>query len=137
MATKKTYSVMKDGEEIEKLTTLTAAKKLADTEGAEVFCDGELVYKGAVKDAPETVIVHADPVVAEKPKQPEVEEPETERYRLKTLMNVRKKPSMYAEILSTKPKDTVVRVLTVENGWLHLIDGSFILYEDGKYAEKL
>lgn len=53
MATKKTYTVMKDGEEIEKLTTLTAAKKLADTEGAEVFCDGECVYKGEVKDAPE------------------------------------------------------------------------------------
>ena len=137
MAAKKTYTVMKDGEEIEKLTTLVAAKKLADEEGAEVFCEGECVYKGAVKDAPETVIVHADPVVAEKPKQPEVQEPETERYRLKTLMNVRKKPSMYAEILSTKPKDTVVRVLGVEDGWLHLIDGSFILYEDGKYAEKL
>ena len=137
MATKKTYTVMKDGEEIEKLTTLTAAKKLADAEGAEVFCEGEYVYKGAVKDAPETVIVHADPVVAEKPKQPEVKEPETERYRLKTLMNVRKKPSMYAEILSTKPKDTVVRVLGVEDGWLHLIDGSFILFEDGKYAEKI
>lgn len=140
MATKKTYTVMKDGEEIEKLTTLTAAKKLADTEGAEVFCDGECVYKGAAEeaqDASETVIVHADPVVAEKPKQPEVPEPETERYRLKTLMNVRKKPSMYAEILSTKPKDTVVRVLGVEDSWLHLIDGSFILYEDGKYAEKL
>ena len=137
MAAKKTYTVMKDGEEIEKLNTLVAAKKLADAEGAEVFCDGECVYKGAVKDAPETVIVHADPVVAEKPKQPEVEEPETERYRLKTLMNVRKKPSMYAEILSTKPKDTVVRVLGVEDGWLHLIDGSFILFEDGKYAEKL
>ena len=137
MATKKTYTVMKDGEEIEKLSTLVAAKKLADAEGAEVFCDGKCVYKGAVKDAPETVIVHADPVVAEKPKQPEVKEPEPERYRLKTLMNVRKKPSMYAEILSTKPKDTVVRVLGVEDGWLHLIDGSFILFEDGKYAEKL
>ena len=94
MAAKKTYTVMKDGEEIEKLTTLVAAKKLADVEGAEVFCKGECVYKGEVKDAPETVIVHADPVVAEKPKQPEVKEPETERYRLKTLMNVRKKPSM-------------------------------------------
>ena len=137
MATKKTYTIMKNGEEIEKLTTLTAAKKLADAEGAEVFCDNECVYKGAAQEVPETVIVHADPVVAEKPKQPEVTEPATERYRLKTLMNVRKKPSMYAEILSTKPKDTVVRVLGVEDGWLHLIDGSFILYEDGKYAEKL
>ena len=140
MATKKTYTVMKDGEEIEKLSTLVAAKKLADAEGAEVFCDGECVYKGDAEekqDAPETVIVHADPVVAEKPKQPEVKEPETERYRLKALMNVRKKPSLDADILSTKPESTVVRVLAVENGWLHLIDGSFILFEDGKYAEKL
>ena len=140
MATKKTYTVMKDGEEIEKLTTLTAAKKLADAEGAEVFCECECVYKGAEKekqDTPETVIVHADPVVAEKPKQPEVPEPATERYRLKALMNVRKKPSLDADILSTKPESTVVRVLAVENGWLHLIDGSFILYEDGRYAEKI
>ena len=113
MATKKTYTVMKDGEEIEKLTTLTAAKKLADAEGAEVFCDGECVYKGAAQDTPETVIVHADPVVAEKPKQPEVIEPATERYRLKALMNVRKKPSLDADILSTKPESTVVRVLAV------------------------
>ena len=137
MATKKTYTVMKDGEEIEKLSTLVAAKKLADAEGAEVFCDGKCVYKGAVKDAPETVIVHADPIVAEKPKQPEVMEPATERYRLKTLINVRKKPSLDADILTTKPESTVVRVLAVENGWLHLIDGSFILYEDGRYAEKI
>ena len=137
MATKKTYTVMKDGEEIEKLTTLTAAKKLADAEGAEVFYDNECVYKGAAQDAPETVIVHADPVVAEKPKQPEVTEPGTERYRLKALMNVRKKPSLDADILSTKPEGTVVRVLAVENDWLHLIDGSFILYEDGRYAEKI
>ena len=136
MATKKTYTVMKDGEEIEKLTTLTAAKKLADAEGAEVFCDGECVYKGEVKDAPETVIVHADPVVAETSEQSEVTEPSTERYRLKTLMNVRKNPSLDADILSTKPENSVVRVLGIENGWLHLIDGSFILYENGKYAEK-
>lgn len=137
MATKKTYVVKKDDEIFEQFKTLVAAKKLADMEGAEVFCDGELVYTGTVEDAPETVIVHADPVVAEKPKQPEVEEPETERYRLKTLMNVRKKPSLDADILSTKPESTVVRVLAVENGWLHLIDGSFILFEDGKYAEKI
>ena len=143
MATKKTYTVKKDGEEIEQLKTLVAAKKLADVEGAEVFCEGECVYKGAVKDEPEaqdaseTVIVHADPIVAKKPKQPVVEEPVTEQYRLKSLMNVRKKPSMDADILSTKPESTVVRVLAVENGWLHLIDGSFILFDEGKYAEKL
>ena len=39
----KTYTVIKDGEELKELKSLTAAKKLADTEGAEVFCDGKCV----------------------------------------------------------------------------------------------
>lgn len=134
MAPKKTYVVKKDDEIIEQFKTLVASRKLADMEGAEVFCDGELVYTGTVEDTPETMILPADPVVE---KQPEAKGPATERYRLKTLMNVRKKPSLYAEVLSTKPKDTVVHVLGVEDDWLHLIDGSFILFEDGKYAEKI
>ena len=130
MASKKTYIVMKNGEEIEKLNTLTAAKKLADTEGDEVFCDGVSVYKGV------EVLVNAEPVVAAELKQPEVEEPKTEQYRLKTLMNVRKKPSMDADIVTTKPAGTLVRVLKVKDDWLHLIDGNYILFEEGKYAEK-
>ena len=131
MASKKTYIVMKNGEEIEKLNTLTAAKKLADTEGGEVFCDGVSVYKGV------EVLVNAEPVVAAELKQPEVEEPKTEQYRLKTLMNVRKKPSMDADIVTTKPAGTLVRVLKVEDDWLHLIDGNYILFEEGIYAEKV
>ena len=131
MASKKTYVVVKNGQEIESLNTLTAAKKLADEEGAEVFCDGLSIYKGVEE------IVHAEPIVAETPKQFEVKEPKTEKYRLKTLMNVRKKPNLDSEILGTKRAGTVVRVLKVEDGWLHLINGSFILYEDGRYAEKL
>ena len=131
MASKKNYIVMKNGEEIEKLNTLTAAKKLADEEGAEVFCDGLSIYKG-VKE-----IVHAEPIVAEEPRQIEVEEPKTEKYRLKALMNVRKKPDLDSEILGTQPAGTLVRVLKVEEGWLHLADGSYILFEEGKYAEKV
>lgn len=130
MGSKKTYIVMKNGEEIEKLNTLTAAKKLADTEGGEVFCDGVSVYKGV------EVLVNAEPVVAAELKQPEVEEPKTEQYRLKTLMNVRKKPSMDADIVTTKPAGTLVRVLKVKDSWLHLIDGNYILFEEGRYAEK-
>ena len=130
MASKKTYIVMKNGEEIEKLNTLTAAKKLADTEGGEVFCDGVSVYKGV------EVLVNAEPVVAAELKQPEVEEPKTEQYRLKTLMNVRKKPSMDADIVTTKPAGTLVRVLKVKDDWLYLIDGNYILFEEGRYAEK-
>lgn len=139
MGAKKTYVVKKDDEIIEQFKTLVAAKKLADMAVAEVFCDGELVYAGTVdqaQEALETVLVHGDTVVAETSEQSEVTEPSTERYRLKTLMNVRKNPSLDADILSTKPENSVVRVLGIENGWLHLIDGSFILYENGKYAEK-
>ena len=51
--------------------------------------------------------------------------------------NVRKKPDLDSEILGTKPAGTVVRALGVEEGWLHLIDGSYILFEEGKYAEKV
>ena len=131
MAGKKTYVVVKNGVEIQKFNTLTAARKLADEEGAEVFCDGLSVYKGVVE------IVHAEPIVAEEPKQIEVEEPKTEKYRLKALMNVRKKPDLESEILGTKPAGTVVRVLGIEDGWLNLADGSYILFEDGRYAEKV
>ena len=131
MATKKTYIVMKNGEEIKTLRILGDAKKLADEEGAEVFCDGVSIYKAV------EVIVHSEPIVAETPKQIEVEEPKTEKYRLKALMNVRKRPGLDSEILGTKPAGTVVRVLEVEEGWLHLIDGSYILFEEGKYAEKV
>ena len=139
MGAKKTYVVKTDDEIIDQFKTLVAAKTLAARAVAEVFCDGELVYAGTAKQAQEvleTVLVHADPVVAETSEQSEVTEPATERYRLKTLMNVRKNPSLDADILSTKPESTVVHVLGIENGWLHLMDGSFILYENGKYAEK-
>ena len=152
----KIYTVVKDGEELETLKTLAAAKKLADSEGAEVYSDGKCVYQGTVetsvepvdmtpvetveepvKEEPVAEIVTAEPVVAEKPKQPIVEEPKVEMYRLKSLMNIRKKPSMNAQILGTRARGTVVRVLGVENGWLHLADDTFILYQSGRFAEKI
>ena len=150
----KIYTVVKDGEELETLKTLAAAKKLADAEGAEVYSDGKCVYQGTVEKAVEPVdtapvetgeeptettteIVEAEPVVAEKPKQPVVEEPKAEMYRLKSLMNIRKKPSMNAQILGTRARGTVVRVMGVEDGWLHLADDTFILYQSGRFAEKI
>jgi uncharacterized protein YgiM (DUF1202 family) len=130
MATK-IYSVVKNGETLEELKTLTAAKKLADTEGAEVFSDGKCVYKGVTEN------VTVEPVVAEKPKQPETMEPEVQQYRLKAFMNVRQKPDINSTVLSTKPEGTVVRVLGIENDWLHLTDHTYILYKDGQFAEKV
>ena len=40
----KIYTVVKDGETVKELKTLTAAKKLADEQGGEVLCEGETVY---------------------------------------------------------------------------------------------
>jgi len=165
----KIYTVVKDGEELEQLKTLTAAKKLADAEGAEVYCDGKCVYQGTVSPTEEKTaeavaekraveaekpeveandvekaaegeqkeIVTAVPVISEKPKQPDVPEPATEKYRLKSLMNFRKKPSLDSTIIGTRPEGTVVRVLSIENDWLHLANDGYILYGNGKWAEKI
>ena len=166
----KTYTVVKNGEDLETMKTLTAAKKLADTEGAEVYVDGKCVYpakkgeaEGSVEapetkevvrqetaektpeetaeekpaEAQESSVITAEPIVAEKPRQPEVKESRTERYRLKALMNVRRKPSMHAQILSTKAAGTVVRILGIEQDWMHLAEGAYILYESGRWAEKV
>ena len=151
MANTKIYTVVKDGEELEQLKTLTAAKKLADAEGAEVYADGKCVYQGITptvketvepnveeqSEAPVTEIITADPVISEKPKQPQMDEPKTEKYRLKSLMNVRKKPSLDSTIVTTKPEGTIVRVLGIEKDWLHLADDTFILYGAGKWADKV
>ena len=121
----KTYTVVKDGEELKELKSLAAAKKLADTEGAEVFCDGKCVYQGAVTPAEDTV---EETAVAEE-KKPEV-------YTLTRKMNVRKAPSLNADKLKVLDAGAVVEVRDIQNDWLHLTDGTFILYEDGKNARK-
>ena len=57
-------------------------------------------------------------------------------YRLKALMNVREKPSKDARVIGTKAEGTVVNVKAIENDWLCLTDGTYILYENGRFAEK-
>jgi uncharacterized protein YgiM (DUF1202 family) len=125
----KTYTVVKDGTELKELKALRTAKELADAEGAEVYCEGECVYPKAVV-AP----VEESHIVVEKPSQPD--EGET-KYRLTALMNVRKKPSMDAQILYTRAAGTEVRVLGIVNDWLHLTNDTYILYEGGKWAVKI
>ena len=110
------FIVVKEGTELKAYKTLPAAKKLADTEGAEVFHDGKCVYSGT-----ETV--------------PEV--PAPEKYRLKALMNVRKEPSVEAEKLRTLPAGAVVEVASITEDWMALTDGSFVLYSGGKFAERI
>ena len=130
MANNKTYTVMKDGKELKELKTLASAKKLADAEGAEVLCEGECVYQGTVAGSEATVpeLSNAEtetPVV--KPAKPK-------KYTLTAKMNIRKAPSKTAEIAGIAEKGTVINVAAIENDWLHLSDGTFILYEGGKFA---
>lgn len=130
MANNKTYNVMKDGKELKELKTLASAKKLADAEGAEVLCEGECVYQGTAKDSEDTVSELSD-AVAESP----AKEPVTPvKYTLTAKMNIRKTPSKTAEIAGIAEKGTVIDVAAIENDWLHLSDGTFILYEGGKFA---
>lgn len=121
----KTYTVVKDGEKLKELKSLAAAKKLADVEGAEVIYDGKCVYQGAVAPAEDTVEAA---VVAEEQKP--------EAYTLTRKMNVRKEPSLSSAKLKVLDAGTVVEVKAIQNDWLCLTDGTFILYEDGKNARK-
>ena len=154
----KTYTVMKDGETIKELKTLAAAKKLADTEDAEVFSEGVCVY------APDPPVCDSDPedgisfadisdetgvddtvieggidtlgsLPAGEP-HVKVETITPEKYMLTAKMNIRKAPSLSALKLGIAKKGTVVEVTDVKNGWLHLLDGTFILYEGGRWAQK-
>lgn len=128
----KTYTVMKDGEELKELKTLAAAKKLADAEDAEVFCEGLCVYQGTAKDSEDTISELSDAVT----RPPEKEPVKPVKYTLTAKMNIRKAPSKTAEIAGIAKKGTIVDVTAIENDWIHLADGSFILFEGGKFAVK-
>ena len=82
-----------------------------------------------VDDQPEDEVedVVEEPVDADQPA----------RYRLKTLMNIRKEPSTSARKVGTAKQDTIVEVKEVRKDWLHLTDGTFILYGGGEFAEKI
>ena len=80
----KNYSVMKNGEELEVLSTLTAAKKLAKAEGAEVYLDGKRVYP--IEEKPDTPDELLEGIEAVK-SAVKVETVTPENYRLKHLMN--------------------------------------------------
>ena len=143
MAANKTYIVVKDGEELEKLKTLTAAKKLADTQGAKVYCDDECVYEGE-KPTPEfseELRAREEPTepgtTEEKVPEPVKTQKGITQYRLTSLMNVRKAPSLDAEKAGFKNKGAIVNVVALEKDWLHHTDGTFILFGGGEYAQKL
>ena len=129
----KEYIVMKDGEELKTYKSLPAAKALAEKEGAEVYADGECVYS-PVSDTVEPAVESAYlPTVVEKVE----DKPQADNYTLLHRMNVRKKPALTAEKVGVLDKGTVVEVEKKVDDWLHLTDGTFILYGDGKFAEKV
>lgn len=157
----KTYVVIKDGETLKELKTLTAAKKLADAEGAEVFCEGECVYQAAVDPVmpavEETVVEEMTVETAEETVE-EAMEPSAKAesdfildeqglsrimtrlkkhpvsFCLLRKMNVRKKPSLSAEVLRVLGRGTDISVKDIQNDWLCLTNGGFILFENGKNA---
>ena len=156
-ATNKNYLVIGgNGEELKTVKTLAAAKKLADAEGGSVLVDGECVYRAAVETVEATVEAPVE-VEETQPEATPVEQPEdtvedqpTEdalvepvntdqpaKYRLKTLMNIRKEPSTSARKIGTAKQETIVEVKEVKKDWLYLTDGTFILYGGGEFAEKI
>ena len=142
-ATNKTYVVYgAEGEELETLKTLAAAKKLADTEHGTVLCDGECVYKAESQEPTgevgEAVVEEtAEPVETSPEEVERAVAQKTQHFRLKTLMNVRKGPTTSSARLKTLPAGTIVEVREVKNDWLCLTDGSFILFGAGRFAERV
>ena len=164
----KTYFVKKDGEIIKELKSLSAAKKIALAESADVYCGDELVYSALDTDKTLTDGTEKEGLVSvEKEVNNDTEnvslndtekeinnsaEKESDhsadpvssadddravKYRLKALMNVRTSPSLSSRKIATLPPGMIVSVDKIKNDWLHLTNGSFIFYGNGKYAEKV
>ena len=154
------YVVKKNGEIIKELKSLSAAKKIAQAENAEVYCGDELVYPNQGEtdnqtEASNTVETQIDEG-AEKQidegageqidegAETQIDDGEEKRidgvemkYRLKALMNVRVSPSLSSRKIATLLPGMIVAVARIENDWLHLTNGSFIFYGNGKFAEKV
>ena len=164
----RSYFVKKNCEIIKELKSLSAAKKIAQAENAEVYCGNELVYSALDTDKTLTDGTEKeDPVSVEKEVNTDTEnvslndtekiinnsaEKESDhsadpvsladddravKYRLKALMNVRTSPSLSSRKIATLLPGTIVTVANIKNDWLYLTNGSFILYGNGKYAEKI
>ncbi len=165
------YIVFKDHAELAEYKTLAAAKRLAEKEHGEVFCDGQKVYPAeqdssadmaptcenqpTTYEAQETGYeVQADEaqdstcamqpeeadntgaIAQEAPDRTGVEG----RYRITSLMNVRLRPALNADIVGIVQPGTVVTVTRIENDWMAVKNGSenvYILYGGGRYATRL
>ena len=141
----KLYVVMKNNEKIKTAKSLSVAKEIADQEQAEVFCDGKCVYTASQSQS--TELIQAEPKATEKQtimrEEPTLgvalntKEPHCDSYVLTALMNVRKKPSLEAEVIRKAPKGSFIQVLRLENDWLCIKNGGFIYYKGGEFAKKI
>ena len=147
------YVVKKNGEIIKELKSLSAAKKIALSENAEVYCGDELVYSAhgtdkEVNNDTDNASLHDTEKEINNSAEKEsdysadtvstsVDEVSAGKYRLKALMNVRVSPSLSSRKIATLPLGMIVSVDKIKNDWLHLTNGSFIFYGNGKYAEKV
>ena len=152
------YVVKKNGEIIKELKSLSAAKKIALSESAEVYCGDELVYSPSDGEKEEAGTVETEaPTTVEKQiddgeekqiddgeekqvddgAEKQIDESAEMKYRLKALMNVRVSPSLSSRKIATLPPGTIVAVANIKNDWLHLTNGTFIFYGNGKFAEKV
>ena len=145
----RTYFVKKDGAIIKELKSLSGAKKIALAESADVYCGDELVFSPSdgEKEKAGTVETEAHNTIEKQiddGEEKQIDEGAGEqiddvemKYRLKALMNVRVSPSFSSRKIATLPPGTIVTVAKISNDWLHLTNGSFIFYGNGKYAEQV
>lgn len=139
-------SVLVDGECVYRAAVETSIPAVEETVEAPVIEETqpeETVAEQTTEDTTEQI--EESPV--EQPKE-EVSEQTSEdvepiktdepvKYRLKTLMNIRKEPRLSAGKIGTANQGAIVTVKAVKNDWLHLADGTFILYGGGEFAEKI
>ena len=141
------YKVFKDhGEEIAEYKTLAAAKKLAEKEHGEVFCNGEQVYP-AQPTTNESQDEQHEAQVDEAQNSTDAIDQETQdrtglegRYRIESLMNVRLRPALNGDIVGIAQPGTVVTVTGIQNDWMAVKNGTetvYILFGGGRYATKV
>ena len=95
----------------EEIKNFATAKARARKNGGKVFCNDELIFNS-----------------------------EKDFYQVKFLMNVRKNPSLNAEILGYLKAGEKIEVLEIKNDWLKILyknTPAYVFFDGGKNAVKL
>ncbi|MBR0162485.1 MAG: SH3 domain-containing protein [Oscillospiraceae bacterium] len=139
-------SVLVDGECVYRASVETvtpaveeAVEETVDTPVADQTTENvtEQTEEAPVEQPTEDVAEQTtEDVEEEQPEEP-TEKDAPVQYRLKTLMNIRKEPSLSARKIGTANQGAIVTVKAVKKDWLHLTDGTFILFGGGEFAEKI